>query len=155
MAVIPSVELRTVFWMSVILITANLKFRNRSTCSKEPMKRADKVCGDFQDLKSPGTDGSTGKAGAKAATCMFLDVDLRSTFSFWWAFCQTEYGAFCRKANSKLASTSFCSVLEANRGVSGGASQKSIQFVPVEKLQKLHTDHRMQCFNLGASLRRD
>ena len=40
--------------MSVILITANFKFRNRSTCSKEPMKRAGKVCGDSQDLKSPG-----------------------------------------------------------------------------------------------------
>ena len=40
--------------MSVILITANFKFRNRSTCSKDPMKRAGKVCGDSQDLKSPG-----------------------------------------------------------------------------------------------------
>ena len=40
--------------MSVILITANFKFRNRSTCSKELIKRADKVCGDSQDLKSPG-----------------------------------------------------------------------------------------------------
>ena len=38
--------------MSVILITANFKFRNRSTCSKEPVKRAGKVCGDSQDLKS-------------------------------------------------------------------------------------------------------
>ena len=40
--------------MSVILITANFKFRNRSTCSKGPIKRAGKVRGDFQDLKSPG-----------------------------------------------------------------------------------------------------
>ena len=40
--------------MSVILITANFKFRNRSTCSKGPIKRAGKVCGDSQDLKSPG-----------------------------------------------------------------------------------------------------
>ena len=41
--------------MFVILITANFKFRNRSTCSKGPMKRAGKVCGDFHDLKSPGS----------------------------------------------------------------------------------------------------
>ena len=54
MAVMPSEELKTVFGMSVILITANFKFRNRSKCSKEPMKRAGKVCGDSQDLKSPG-----------------------------------------------------------------------------------------------------
>ena len=40
--------------MFVILLTANFKFRNRSTCSKRPMKRAGKVCGDSQDLKSPG-----------------------------------------------------------------------------------------------------
>ena len=43
--------------MSVILITANFKFRNRSTCSKGPIKRAGKVCGDSQDLKSPGWGG--------------------------------------------------------------------------------------------------
>ena len=41
--------------MLVMLVTANFKFRNRSTCSKEPIKRAGKVCGDSQDLKSPGT----------------------------------------------------------------------------------------------------
>ena len=40
--------------MSVILVTANFIFRNCYTCSKEPMKRAGKVCGDSQDLKSPG-----------------------------------------------------------------------------------------------------
>ena len=40
--------------MSVILITADFKFRNLSTCSKGPIKRAGKVCGDSQDLKSPG-----------------------------------------------------------------------------------------------------
>ena len=56
MAVMPSKELRTVFCMFVILLTANFKFRNRSTCSKGPMKRAGKVCGDSQDLKSPGTE---------------------------------------------------------------------------------------------------
>ena len=33
---------------------ANFKFRNRSTCSKGPMKRAGKDCGDSPDLKSPG-----------------------------------------------------------------------------------------------------
>ena len=54
MAAVPSEELRTVPWMFVILLTANFKFRNRSTCSKGPMKRAGKVCGDSQDLKSPG-----------------------------------------------------------------------------------------------------
>ena len=48
MAAVPSEELRT-----VLLLTANFKFRNRSTCSKGPMKRAGKVCGDSQDLKSP------------------------------------------------------------------------------------------------------
>ena len=40
--------------MFVVLITANFKFRNRSTCSKGPIKRTGKVCGDSQDLKSPG-----------------------------------------------------------------------------------------------------
>ena len=55
MAAVPSEELRTVLWMSVILITASFKFRNRSTCSNEPIKRAGKVCGDSQDLKSPGS----------------------------------------------------------------------------------------------------
>ena len=54
MAAVPSEELKTVLCMSVILITANFKFRNRSTCSKGPIKRAGKVCGDSQDLKSPG-----------------------------------------------------------------------------------------------------
>ena len=54
MAIMPLEELRTVLWMSVILITANFKFRNRSTCSKEPVRRAGKVCGDSQDPKSPG-----------------------------------------------------------------------------------------------------
>ena len=55
MAAVPSEELRTVLWMFVILLTANFKFLNRSTCSKEPVKKAGKVCGDSQDLKSPGT----------------------------------------------------------------------------------------------------
>ena len=45
--------------MFVILLTANFQFRNRSTCSKGPMKRADKVCGDSQDLKSPGYGNKT------------------------------------------------------------------------------------------------
>ena len=31
----------------MVLITANFKFRNRSTCSKGPIKRAGKVCGGF------------------------------------------------------------------------------------------------------------
>ena len=47
--------------------------------------------------------------------------------------------------------------LEANRGVSGGGSHNSMQFVMVKKLQKLswsrNCRNRMQCFNLGASLR--
>ena len=55
MAAVPSKEIRTVLQMSVILITAYFKFRNRSTCSKGPIKRAGKVCGDSQDLKSPGS----------------------------------------------------------------------------------------------------
>ena len=57
MAAVPSEELRTVLWMFVILLTANFKFRNHSTCSKRPMKKAGKVCRDSQDLKSPGTFG--------------------------------------------------------------------------------------------------
>ena len=54
MVTVPSEELRIVPWMFVILWTANFKFRNHSTCSKEPMTRAGKVCGDSQYLKSPG-----------------------------------------------------------------------------------------------------
>ena len=54
MAAVPSEELRTVLWMFVILLTASFEFLNRSTCSKGPMKRAGKVCGDSRDLKSPG-----------------------------------------------------------------------------------------------------
>ena len=46
MAAVPSEELRTVLSMFVILLTVDFKFRNRSTCSKGPMKRAGKVCGD-------------------------------------------------------------------------------------------------------------
>ena len=53
MASVPSEELKTVLCMSVILISAHFKFRNRPTCSKRPIKRAGKVCGDSQDLKSP------------------------------------------------------------------------------------------------------
>ena len=53
MAAVPSEELRAVLRMSVILLTANFKFLNRSTCSKGPMKRASKVCRDSQDSKSP------------------------------------------------------------------------------------------------------
>ena len=39
--------------MFVILLIANFKFRDRSTHPKAPMKRAGKVWGDSQDLKSP------------------------------------------------------------------------------------------------------
>ena len=42
--------------MFVIFLTTNFKFRNRSTCSKGPIKRADKVFENSQDLKSPGKD---------------------------------------------------------------------------------------------------
>ena len=55
MATVPSEELRTILLTSMILLTANSKFRNRPTCSKGPIKRAGKVCGDSQDLKSPGS----------------------------------------------------------------------------------------------------
>ena len=54
MAAVPSEVLRTILWTFVILLTANFKFRNYSTCSKGPKKRANKVCGNSQDLKSPG-----------------------------------------------------------------------------------------------------
>ena len=47
MGVVPSED--------VAILTANFKFRNRSTCSKGQMKRAGKVCGNSQDLKSPGS----------------------------------------------------------------------------------------------------
>ena len=53
MEAVPSEEPRTVFYMFVILLTADFKFRNRSTCSKEPMKRIGRDCGDSQDLESP------------------------------------------------------------------------------------------------------
>ena len=49
--------------MFVILLTADIKFRNRSTCSKGPMKRTGKVCGDSQDLKSPGGKFSAESSG--------------------------------------------------------------------------------------------
>ena len=65
MAAVPSKEIRTVLLMSVILITAYFKFRNRSTCSKGPIKRAGKVCGDSQDLKSPGY-----------SRCVFIENDI-------------------------------------------------------------------------------
>ena len=42
------------YFECLIFLTGNLKFRNSSTCSEGPMKRAGKVCGDSQDLKSPG-----------------------------------------------------------------------------------------------------
>ena len=56
MVAVPSEELRTVLRMFVILLTANFKFRNRFTWSDGPMKRAGKVCGDSQDLKSLGME---------------------------------------------------------------------------------------------------
>ena len=43
--------------MFAILLTANFKFRNSSTCSKGSMKRTGKVCGYSQDLKSSGVIG--------------------------------------------------------------------------------------------------
>ena len=46
MAAVPSEELRTVVRMFVILLTANFKFTNHSTCSNRPIKGAGKVCGD-------------------------------------------------------------------------------------------------------------
>ena len=64
MAVVPSEELRTVLLMFVILSTSNFKFRNRSTCSKGPIKRAGKVCGDSQDLNHLVRGGCTACAGS-------------------------------------------------------------------------------------------
>ena len=43
---------------------------------------------------------------------------------------------FAEKPMDNLASISFCTELEANRGVSGSASHNSIQFNTVEKLRK-------------------
>ena len=63
MVAVPSEELRIVLRMFVILFKTNFKFRNRSTCSKGPMKRAGKVCGDSQDLKSPGIRPPIGGPG--------------------------------------------------------------------------------------------
>ena len=75
---------------------------------------------------------------------------------------------FPEKPIDKVASTSICvrTELEANGGVSGVRHTNSMQFVTVEKLQKspksrncrnhqvekLHKS--MQCFNLGARMRR-
>ena len=58
---------------------------------------------------------------------------------------------FAEKPIDNVASISFCTELEANRGVSGGASHISIQFVTVEKLQKPPTDHL--CNDLTSALR--
>ena len=60
--------------MSVILITANFKFRNHSTCSKGPIKRAGKVCGDSQDLKSPGNDYQPPSEWNQCKTAYLVDV---------------------------------------------------------------------------------
>ena len=49
---VPSQELRTVLCVVVMLLRVNFKFWNRFTCSKGPIKRTGKVCGDSQDLKS-------------------------------------------------------------------------------------------------------
>ena len=68
MAAVPSEELRTVLLMFVIIITANLKFRNGSTCSKGPIKRAGKVCGDSQHLKSSGWENQPINEGC---TCIY------------------------------------------------------------------------------------
>ena len=57
---VPSQELRTVLCVVVMLLRVNFKFWNRFTCSKGPIKRTGKVCGDFQDLKSPGEGGGGG-----------------------------------------------------------------------------------------------
>ena len=58
-------------------------------------------------------------------------------------FAPVDYGAFSEKTIDNLASVSFCTELEANRGVSGGASHN---------LRSRNCRNRMQCFNLGASL---
>ena len=71
--------------MSVILVTAKFKFRNRSTCSKEPMKRAGKVCGDSQDLKSPGSDDNV--------------INLCMIKFLWW---HRGGGLSCFGGNSKI-----------------------------------------------------
>ena len=43
---------------------------------------------------------------------------------------------FAEKPTDNLASISFCTELEANRDVSGGATHNSVQFVTVKKLQR-------------------
>ena len=76
---------------------------------------------------------------------------------------------FAEKPIDNLASISFCTYrvrdeLEANRGVSGSASQEfsairhSRETAEIEKVQKLQKSsrsrncrNRMQCFNLGAA----
>ena len=68
---------------------------------------------------------------------------------------------FAENPIDNLASTSFCTELEANGGVSGDVSHKfnsirhgpeAAETVTVEKLQKSPTDHQMKCFKLGTSL---
>ena len=89
MAAVPSDELRAILWMFVILLAANFKFRNRSTCSKGPVKRAGKVCGDSQDLKSPGLQSQikfcfpmTIAIVAKCATPQMPQNLLRNTYLY-------------------------------------------------------------------------
>ena len=57
--------------MLAIFITANFKFRNCSSWSKGPINRAGKVCGDFQDLKSPGRC-------ATCTVCSLSDMSVRN-----------------------------------------------------------------------------
>ena len=59
---------------------------------------------------------------------------------------------FAEKPIDNLASVSFFTEFEANRGVSGGASHNSVHFVMVEKLQKSPTDHLCNALNSALGL---
>ena len=87
----------------------------------------------------------TDRSTAKAATCMFLDVDLRSR-DLLVSSCIFVLMSFLPDSLWSLLQKSqyiiwpllhfVPSLIAVNRGVSGGVSHNSIQFITVEKLQK-------------------
>ena len=67
-------------------------------------------------------------------------------------FCRLTMEHFVEKPINNLAFVSFCTKLEVSRGMAGGASHNSIQFVTVEKLQKSPNDNCL-CSSFTSALR--
>ena len=91
------------------------------------------------------TDGST----LKAASSTFLDVDLRSRMS---SHTRLTMKPFPEMPIDNVAATSICirAELEANGGVSGGASHKFNNFIchgpetaEITEVEKLHKSYAM------------